>query len=134
MGALFIPINFMISNLSFVLLALDIARSEKYSEEYSSIIFMLMIFLYLAIYVANAYFVCFLHRKGDEIEIKHFSILCVIFFSIACFLIHFDRGKQLPRYILYPLHFIEHPRDANWYTIDTRFWAPNNLSIEEIKI
>lgn len=45
----------------------------------------------------------------------------------------FDKTGYIYKFILNPFHFIEQPYQSNWYTVDTRFFASNNLSNQEIE-
>ncbi|WP_169818635.1 hypothetical protein, partial [Suttonella ornithocola] len=42
-------------------------------------------------------------------------------------------NKKFPDIFLHNMRFIENKDDSNWYTIDTKHWAPNNISKQELK-
>lgn len=129
-----IPLSFMLSSSFFVLIVIGIIDSKNEQEVYSMTLLVAMILIWLSVYIFNCWLAFDIFKKNQSFRFLMLLFPSITFFILTYFVILFDSEKQLPRYILRPLHFIEYPKDATWYTIDTRFFAPNNLNLEEIKI
>ncbi|ULJ68970.1 hypothetical protein MIS45_09440 [Wielerella bovis] len=127
-----LPISFFVSTVFFILMAINIA-DKGHQNDASWYLFIVFFVAWLLVYAVNGFFAFHLCQNKKKFEIWYLFIPCIMLFLIAYVLIFFDKGRQLPRLILKPLHFIEYPSNANWYTIDTRFFAPNNLTTSELE-
>lgn len=127
-----LPLFFLISTLSFSLISIHVV-DNVYSNNKAFAILFFMIFLWLIIYAVNARIAFTVVNQKRDIGMLYLIIPSILLFLMIYFLCLFDRNNQLSRLILKPLHFIEYPSNANWYTIDTRFFAPNNLNNQEIE-
>lgn len=130
----FIPLSFLFSTLWLIMMALQIADSGYQNNNVAGqIVLLLLCVIWLIIYSWNGYIAFDLYEKNQKIQMTYLIFPMILFFGLIYTCVYLDKSRQLQRFILKPLHFIEYPSDSNWYTIDTRFFAPNNLSEAEIK-
>lgn len=99
----------------------------------SNMLFIIALGGWIVFYIFNGWAA----QKIDERQPSFFGvrigITSILVFMIMMFMNAIDKDAKIPQLILKPLHFIEYPSNANWYTIDTRFFAPNNLNNQEIE-
>lgn len=129
-----LPLSFLFSTLWLIMMTFQIAN-RGYQNTDVWWIFGGLCVIWFFIYLLNGYIAFDMHEKNQKINNKiiYFIFPMILFFLLVYIFIYLDKSRQLQRFILKPLHFIEYPSDSNWYTIDTRFFAPNNLSEAEIK-
>lgn len=116
---------YLVGSLFFYLTVYSIYNTDNFA-------FIGFITLWICIYAINGYLALNFFKAKNVNWVKYVIILIWVFL-LNYFLFLFDKNNQLSRLILKPLHFIEYPSNANWYTIDTRFFAPNNLTISELE-
>lgn len=128
-----IPLSFLFSTSWLIMMALQIADSGYQNNNVAGQIVLLLCVIWLIIYSWNGYIAFDVYEKNQKIQMTYLIVPMILFFGLIYACVYLDKSRQLQRFILKPLHFIEYPSDSNWYTIDTRFFAPNNLSEAEIK-
>lgn len=127
-----LPIVFSISTFLFLLIVIQVT-TNNYQDDIALWILLLLIISWIVVYSINARIAFSLSKRETDMNLISFLMPIILLFLMGYFLLLFDRNRELSRLILKPLHFIEYPSNANWYTIDTRFFAPNNLTIGELE-